>query len=240
MERDLWKKLIIIIHYVPSKTRTQYTRPAKTRRCSREHLLAWTLDRFYFRCSPLCRSKIIVPQLNRTQTNASPVNLIASISYGLNGLCRSKWTKKKRKIFALQARRKSDQKCVCTRWKTTLTVCSLCAWSLLFFSSFLYIFQMRKRNPNMSKYWCHCGQRMHVFDIWRMSGLCYRLAHDFWQWQFASTVGIRYSPNVILDMNEWEIFEIAYQRFREWKYPFSGKEWFSFSLKRFSCQLDSL
>lgn len=80
MERDLWKKLIII-HYIPSKTRTQYRRPAKTRRCSREHLLAWILDRSYFRCSPLCRSKMILPQLNRTQTNASPINLIASISY---------------------------------------------------------------------------------------------------------------------------------------------------------------
>lgn len=95
---------------------------------------------------------------------------------------------------------------------------------IFLFVSSLYISNVKEK-PKHEQILMSLRQRIHVFDIWRMSGLCYRLAHDCWQWQLASTVWICYSPDVILNMNECEISEIAHQRFREWKYPFSGKEW---------------
>lgn len=77
---DLWEKSIFISYYVPSKTKTQCTRPARRHRCSREHSLAWILDQFYFRRSPSCSRSKNDFVFTKLQRNASPINLIVSIT----------------------------------------------------------------------------------------------------------------------------------------------------------------
>lgn len=168
---------------LPLKTKTQYKRPAKIRLCSRVHWLAWILVQFYFRCSPLCWSG---RKTNFSQDATRKYKLQSNTSPNKNKSYRFDGSFKVGTInfyfirrWDAQQNKREKKLRVCTRWKTTLTVFGV--WSLFFFFVCvpnlisLYILPMRKRNPNMSKFWCHFANEfcciLTQFNV-KCAGLC--------------------------------------------------------------------